>query len=219
MRFSFSARVSRKQSACGSQFPRLRHRLGRWAQGFMQYPLSGSPRKRPFYSSPPKINRTPQYKPVLYPYSTRTVRPVLDSFPQLTQAANWICIGSGQACFSLCGGLRKLSGLTISSWSRLKLNPKESGRMAATRQRLRPRPSWTLRRRPSFCLFVVAVCRNLPARAESQCILWAGENAGCGGLGFLSLRLRCVPPLKINRVRPCTSRAALVSNPCHTARA
>jgi hypothetical protein len=33
---------------------------------------------------------------------------------------------------------------------------KEANRMAVTRKRLRPNPSWTPKRRPSLCLFVVA---------------------------------------------------------------
>jgi hypothetical protein len=53
--------------------------------------------------------------------------------------------------------------------------------MAATLKRLRPSPSWTLRRRPSFCLCVVAACGSLPTRARSRRILWARKNAGYGG--------------------------------------
>jgi hypothetical protein len=68
----------------------------------------------------------------------------------------------------------------------------------------------------TYGLSVVAIFRHA---LDRRTMLFSGKKAGYGGFPFLSSRLRWVPTRKINRARPCPSRAAPVPYPCHTARA
>ena len=82
--------------------------------------------------------------------------------------------------------------------------------MAATRKTTAPEPFVDAEKAARVSVFSLSPSGSLPARAKSRRILWARDNTGYGGFGFLSLRLRWLPTRKINSAEPCRT----VQHPC-----
>jgi hypothetical protein len=157
--------------------------FGLLGAGFMQYPLSGTPAHSAFLDFPqivrPKINWTGPYMPVHKPYSTRTVRPVLDFISTAHASCELELHKIGPGVVLALRRVTPTPGLTISSWAGRKLNPKEAGRMAPA-----PESFVDAEKATRVSVFSWSPCVGLPARAKSRRTLWARETPGMAVSAF-----------------------------------